>query len=99
VGMFDIVVFDGELPGMPSQCRRFQTKSLERCLDRYTVTRAGRLCLSGNEMADGEPAAAGRAPGHPLGRRRIPSWPTWRARGQEITPWILIALYAGIDNR
>jgi hypothetical protein len=55
--MYDIVVFDAELPGLPPQSRRFQTKSLDRCLDRYTVTREGRLCLSGNEMADDEPAA------------------------------------------
>jgi hypothetical protein len=55
MGMYDEIWFDAELPDVPSACRRFQTKSLDCCLDRYTVTKAGRLCLTGNVMLDDEP--------------------------------------------
>jgi hypothetical protein len=54
--MYDVVVFDMELPDFPPPGRRFQTKAFERCLDRYTVTKAGRLCLTGSELGD-EPVA------------------------------------------
>jgi hypothetical protein len=52
MGMFDEVWFDEELPDFPAKCRRFQTKSLHRLLDRYTVTKAGRLLLQGNVLQD-----------------------------------------------
>ena len=60
MGMFDVVVFDVELPdcGCPVQGRRFQTKSLDRCLDIYTVTRAGRLRLTGNDLLGSDDAPA-----------------------------------------
>lgn len=58
MGMYDEVAFDAELPDFPLICRRFQTKSLDRCLDRYLVTKAGRLLLVGNVIADEMPAAA-----------------------------------------
>src|SRR4051812_38371661 len=59
MGMFDVVVFDLELPGVALKGRRFQTKSFENCMDLYTVTEAGRLCLTGNELfGEEEPAAA-----------------------------------------
>ena len=50
MGMFDIVVFDMESPGLPLRGRRFQTKNLDCCLDVYTVTKAGRLCMTGSEL-------------------------------------------------
>jgi hypothetical protein len=53
--MFDTVVFDMDVPGYSFRGHEFQTKSLERCLDRYTVTAAGRLCLTGSDLMDEEP--------------------------------------------
>ena len=50
MGMFDVIVFDMEVPGFPLQGRRFQTKNLDCCMDIYTVTKAGRLCLTGNDL-------------------------------------------------
>jgi hypothetical protein len=50
MGMYDEVWFDEELRSFALRCRRFQTKSLERCLDRYMVTKEGRLCLVGNTL-------------------------------------------------
>jgi hypothetical protein len=55
MGMFDEVWFDEELPGVPTKCRRFQTKSLECSMDRYIVTKAGRLCLTGNTWLEDSP--------------------------------------------
>jgi hypothetical protein len=53
MGMYDEVWFDEGHPSLASRCQRFQTKSLERCMDRYIVTKEGRLCLAGNTlMAD-----------------------------------------------
>jgi hypothetical protein len=44
MGMYDDVQWDAELPeGHPAGRRRFQTKSLYRCLECYTVTQDGRL--------------------------------------------------------
>lgn len=63
MGMFDEVVFDPALPDIPSEGRAFQTKSLDRCMDRYLVTKEGRLCLIGSGWLDDEPieTAAERA--------------------------------------
>ena len=55
MGMYDEVWFDEGLPGFPLKCRRFQTKSLDRCMDRYVVTKEGRLCLAGNLLMSDEP--------------------------------------------
>jgi hypothetical protein len=55
MGMFDEVVFEAELAGLPSNSRHFQTKSLDCCLERYIVTKAGRLCLAGSTFLDDEP--------------------------------------------
>jgi len=52
--MFDVVVFDMELPGFPFQGRRFQTKNLDCCMDIYTVTKTGRLCLTGSDFLEDE---------------------------------------------
>jgi hypothetical protein len=57
MGMYDEVWFDEELPDFPLRCRRFQTKSLDRCLDRYIVTKVGRLCLVGSVLLEDAPAA------------------------------------------
>lgn len=46
MGLFDEVWFEKDLPDFPSQCRRFQTKSLHCDMERYTVTKAGRLHLT-----------------------------------------------------
>lgn len=54
MGMYDTVWFDKDLPDATLAGRDFQTKSLHQCLDRYTVTRDGRLCLSGNEGLEGD---------------------------------------------
>ena len=43
MGMFDDVHMDYEVPGIPELPRDFQTKSLGSMLDRYTITKAGRL--------------------------------------------------------
>jgi hypothetical protein len=58
MGMYDEVWFDKELENFPSKCRQFQTKSLERCLDRYSVTKAGRLCLIRNVLMEDDPVTA-----------------------------------------
>ena len=57
MGMFDEVLWEAELPtGHPQTGRLFQTKSLERCLDRYVVNKAGRLLLvGGGLLVDGPP--------------------------------------------
>ena len=38
MGMFDVVLFDIDVPGYSFKGRQFQTKSLERWLEQYTVT-------------------------------------------------------------
>ena len=44
MGMFDTVVFEGDLPeGMKPSDGGFETKSLFRMMDRFTVTKDGRL--------------------------------------------------------
>jgi hypothetical protein len=48
--MFDVVVFDMALPDCQVQGRRFQTKSLDPCMEIYTVNGEGRLCLTGSEL-------------------------------------------------
>lgn len=50
--MYDEVWFDEQMPGLPSECRRFQTKTLDRCMDRYRVTKAGRLCWIANVLLE-----------------------------------------------
>jgi hypothetical protein len=56
MGMYDEVWWDAELPtGHPPAGRLFQTKSFDRCLDRYIVTAQGRLCLVGNGWQDDGP--------------------------------------------
>jgi len=46
MGMFDDVYCEADLPpGHPESERSFQTKSLCNCLDRFTITKAGRLIL------------------------------------------------------
>lgn len=46
MGMFDDVHCEADLPpGHPESKRDFQTKSLSNCLDRFTITRQGRLIL------------------------------------------------------
>lgn len=46
MGMFDEVYCEADLPaGHPASKREFQTKSLFSCLDRFTITREGRLIL------------------------------------------------------
>jgi uncharacterized protein (DUF433 family) len=50
MGMFDIVVFEMEMPEF--QGRRFQTKNLDCCMDRFAITKTGRLCLTGNELME-----------------------------------------------
>jgi hypothetical protein len=50
MGLYDVVVFEMEMPGF--QGRRFQTKNLDCCMDRFAITRTGRLCLTGNEFMD-----------------------------------------------
>jgi hypothetical protein len=62
MGMSDIVVFEMELPDFPPPGRRFQTKAFDRCEDFYTVTKAGRLCLTGNEFG-AEPLAGSNETG------------------------------------
>lgn len=61
MGMYDEVVFDPEVLGLPTECRQFQTKSLLRCLDRYRVTKDGRLYLAGTTLFDGDPQRAAAA--------------------------------------
>jgi hypothetical protein len=44
--MYDDVYIEADLPpGHPDAERAFQTKSLLRCLDRFTITKEGRLML------------------------------------------------------
>jgi len=44
MGMFDDVYCEADLPpGHPESERSFQTKSLCNCLDRFTITKEGRL--------------------------------------------------------
>jgi hypothetical protein len=46
MGMFDDVYCEADLPpGNPESERSFQTKSLCNCLDRFTITKEGRLIL------------------------------------------------------
>jgi hypothetical protein len=56
MGMFDVVVFDAGLPECPVRGRRFQTKSLDCCMDIYTVTSDGRLCLTGSDLLEASEA-------------------------------------------
>ena len=61
MGMYDEIWWEAELlEGHPPESRLFQTKSLERCLDRYVVTREGRLCLVGNGLQDDGPFDGGQ---------------------------------------
>ena len=46
MGMFDEVRIEFEVPGLPGLPRNFQTKSLDSCMDGYTITKAGRLVRS-----------------------------------------------------
>jgi hypothetical protein len=57
MGLFDEVWIDEGLPGFPLGCRRFQTKSLDNCMDRYVVTKEGRLCMVGNVLFEDTPVA------------------------------------------
>jgi hypothetical protein len=50
MGMYDVVVFEMEMPEF--QGRRFQTKSLDCCLDLFAITKTGRLCLAGSEFGE-----------------------------------------------
>ena len=54
MGMFDVVVFDMDLPGFPFRGQRFQTKDLDCCMDVHTLTKTGRLCLTGSDLFDSE---------------------------------------------
>ncbi len=45
MGMFDTIRCEYPLPDCKFQERSFQTKSLERLLDEYTITKRGRLIL------------------------------------------------------
>ena len=46
MGLFDDVYCEADLPpGHPESERSFQTKSLGNCLDRFTITKEGRLIL------------------------------------------------------
>jgi hypothetical protein len=46
MGMFDDVYCEADLPpGHPESEREFQTKSLCNCMDRFTITKEGRLVL------------------------------------------------------
>jgi hypothetical protein len=46
MGMFDELRCEADLPsGHPATARDFQTKSLLKCLDNYTITKEGRLIL------------------------------------------------------
>lgn len=46
MGLFDEVHCEAALPaGHPENARDFQTKSLDSCMDSYTITRSGRLIL------------------------------------------------------
>jgi hypothetical protein len=44
MGMYDTIVFEGDLPeGLTPSDHEFQTKSLFRIMDQFTVTKEGRL--------------------------------------------------------
>lgn len=60
MGMYDEVWFEEALLDFPSSCRRFQTKSLDPCMDRYVVTREGRLSLAGNTLTEDAADAVAR---------------------------------------
>lgn len=45
MGMFDTIRCEYPLPDKEHQQESFQTKSLERLLDQYTITKRGRLIL------------------------------------------------------
>jgi hypothetical protein len=56
MGLYDEIWWEAELPeGHTGQSRLFQTKSFNPCLDRYVVTKAGRLRLVGNGWQDEDP--------------------------------------------
>lgn len=55
MGMFDEVWFDERLPDFPLECRRFQTKSLDNCMDRYIVSEGGRLIYVGSTLMEEAP--------------------------------------------
>jgi hypothetical protein len=60
MGMYDDVVWEAELPeGHPVASRSFQTKSLFRSLDRFTITKEGRLILHDYTYKSFEGAARG----------------------------------------
>ena len=61
MGLLDEVWFVEAVPGLPSTCRRFQTKSLSRSLNRYAVSKDGRLCLVGRVLNAGRPEVTGNA--------------------------------------
>ena len=61
MGVYDEIRWDAELPeGHPAGQRLFQTKSLHRCLERYIVTKEGRLILPANAYELFESEAAGQ---------------------------------------
>jgi hypothetical protein len=66
MGLYDEVWIDEGLPGFPLECRRFQTQSLDNCMDRYVITKEGRLCMVGNVLFEDIPVAAG-----PEGESRV----------------------------
>ena len=49
MGMFDYVRIEAEMPGVPSLPGHFQTKSLDRALEYYTITKVGRLVRNSGE--------------------------------------------------
>lgn len=54
MGMYDEIWWEAELPSsQPSTSRLFQTKSFDRCLDRYIVTQEGKPRLVGNAWQNG----------------------------------------------
>lgn len=60
MGMFDDVHCEADLPpGHPESEREFQTKSLFSCLDRFTITKEGRLILHKCRYESIEDAGAG----------------------------------------
>lgn len=63
MGLRDDVYWEAELPeGHSEEHRLFQTSSFHNCLDRYVVTKEGRLLLVGNGWQDDEEPFTG-APG------------------------------------
>jgi hypothetical protein len=60
MGMFDEVYCEADLPaGHPASEREFQTKSLFSCLDRFTITKEGRLILHAVRYEPSDEKAAG----------------------------------------